>query len=185
MTVVPKTKRITKRKPSVLNSVDVDGSMSSKVGMVENTAAPMDMLSPQEEEEEEEEEESSSPSSPPRWTGTSTTFQGNNNDHASPRLPFPVVLRRMISASSTSALEWVQGGSAFRIDMEPSDALVSLFASHLLTMKKPKALRARLYEFGFKMMIQPLDRGSDEEEEEESSPMTSYVNHINVWHRIC
>ena len=78
---------------------------------------------------------------------TSTTSRPGGRDV----VPFPVFLRRMISASTTPALQWTADGSAFWLDIDRhEEALRALLAIHRPNMKKLESLKKIIaHNYGF------------------------------------
>ena len=66
--------------------------------------------------------------------------------------PFPVALRRMISASTTPALQWTQDGSALSVDQTQVEEIQTLLQQYFPSMTTPTSLVRKMYSFGFRGM---------------------------------
>ena len=83
------------------------------------------------------------------------------------RQPFPVILRRMISASTTPALQWTQDGSAVGIDFQSDVELKRLLREYMPTLTLPMSLRKKMVHYGFEKVVMMQETTTTTAPEEE------------------
>ena len=98
--------------------------------------------------------------------------------------PFPVALRRMISASTTPALQWTQDGSALSVDQTQVEAIQTLLQQYFPSMTTPTSLVRKMYSFGFRgMRREPgasTNSSSSHDHLEHDKESKMYVWYINL-----
>ena len=82
------------------------------------------------------------------------------------RQPFPVILRRMISASTTPALQWTQDGSAVGIDFQSDVELKRLLREYMPTLTLPMSLRKKMVHYGFEKVVMMQETATAAPDEE-------------------
>ena len=91
----------------------------------------------------------------------------SNESAETERQPFPVILRRMISASTTPALQWTQDGSAVGIDFQSVVDLKRLLREYMPTLTLPMSLRKKMVHYGFEKVVMMQETTTTTAPEEE------------------
>ena len=141
--VVPKSRNHSKKAKDTKESSSTSSSSSMEV----------EVASPGREEEEEE-----MPVSVSNMSSKSAKTE---------RQPFPVILRRMISASTTPALQWTQDGSAVGIDFQSDVELKRLLREYMPTLTLPMSLRKKMVHYGFEKVVMMQETTTTTAPEEE------------------